>query len=77
MAAFQGSPDSINWIELGSDVEIGFLKSVLLPTKTASSLPAPHTPQSTKDSVQPLQSSPTDILVKQYPTNILYNKRYL
>ncbi|XP_065900704.1 uncharacterized protein [Dysidea avara] len=65
MAAFQGSPDSINWIELGSDVEIGFLKSVLLPTKTTSSLPAPHTPQSTKDSVQPLQSLPTDILVKQ------------
>ena len=65
MAAFQGSPDSINWVELGSNVEISFLKSVLLPTETTSSLPAPHPPQSAKDSVQPLQSSSTDILVKQ------------
>jgi len=64
-AAFQGSTDSIDWIELGSDVEISFLKSVLLPTETASSLPVPDPPQSSKGYVKPLQSSSTDVLVKR------------
>ena len=66
MAAFQGSPDTINWVELGSDVETSFLKSILLPTETESSLPAPHPQQSTKDSVQSLQSSPSDIVKQSY-----------
>jgi len=37
LAAFQGLPDKVTWIEFDSDIELSFLKSVLLPTDTAHS----------------------------------------
>ena len=53
MAAFQGSPNKVRWVQLGSDVEISFLKSVLLPPKTVPSLP------SVESEKQPLNIKPS------------------
>jgi len=63
MAAFQGSPDEVRWVELGSDVEIGFLKSVLLPKKAVP----PLSPVEIKQ--QPQSAKPTShfsVTAKQY-----------
>jgi len=67
MAAFQESSDKITWVQLGSDVEIGFLKSVLLPEKTApSSLP-------NKSEQQPPSAKPSS---KSLHMNIQTKKDY-
>ena len=55
MAAFEGLPDRITWVELGTDIEIDFLKSVLLPTDPTPSSPAFDTKQHT------VHSSPENV----------------
>ena len=62
MAAFQGSPESVTWVDLGSDIEINFLKSILLPTEsTPPSLLIQHnndtTPTNIKSNDQPVKRS--------------------
>ena len=74
MATFQDASmvnDEVPWVELDSKLEIGYLRSVLLPTP----LPKPNLPISSTGTVEKRDtatapSGSTKIPVKlQYPTN--------